>query len=276
LSITQLFHQEKDFPRIDLIALISLVTSLSKEQILMEPDRALTDEEWASMQTLLEERRRCKPIAYITHEKEFFSERFYVDERVLIPRPETETLVEEAIKFMQERKEPVRVLDMGTGSGIIGIMCARNGANHVLCIDKSPAALDVARRNGAALHMEERPALLCSDLFASVKKAPLFDLVCANLPYISEEEWQDLMDDVRLFEPEEALLGGQKGIEVYERFIADLRGRLSPGAAVLCEIGSSSQADMLCGMMKTIGFETAIKKDLSGQQRVVKALWINS
>ena len=159
------------------------------------------------------ERLRGKTPRYLTHRKEFFSETFYVDERVLIPRPETELLVEEALSIMGRSGGATRVLDMGAGSGIIGILLAKKGARRVLSVDVSAGALEVAKANAQALSVAGRIDFAASDLFSSVKEDAIFDLVCANLPYVGFVEWDGLEADVRCFEPKEALLGGTAGFE---------------------------------------------------------------
>ena len=123
-----------------------------------------------------------------------------MDERVLIPRPETELLVEEAMKIMRSKGRP-HVLDMGTGSGVIGILLAKNGAGSVLCVDISPGALAVARKNARAFGLRTRIDFVASDLFSAIKKGRSFDLICANLPYVALHEWEGLMTEVREFEP---------------------------------------------------------------------------
>jgi release factor glutamine methyltransferase len=276
LYVGQLFLEEKTITKIELASIVSHVLMVSKERLLIEADRQFDQKEWSRVQGLIQERRKGKPLAYLTNQREFFSEIFYVDDRVLIPRPETELLVEEALALIKDGMNRARVLDMGTGSGILGIMLAKGGAEYVLCLDVSPGAIAVARVNGRRLGVEGQLDFLVTDLFSALgKDTPSFDIICANLPYVSPEEYDELMDDVRCFEPQEALLGGVGGMELYARFARDAVAHLSPGGSILCEIGGSDQAEVLGKLLKNAGLRVMVLNDLAGRQRVVKGVWTN-
>ncbi len=274
MLIKELFLSRKEISRIDLVAIISHVLSVPGERVLMEPERNLDASAATTIERLIGQRRAGRPLAYLTNRREFFSESFYVDERVLIPRPETELLVEEALKIVRSHGPGARVLDMGTGSGIIGALLAKGGAGRVLCVDISPCALSVARKNAGSLGVGGRIDFLASDLFSGLaRKEAIFDLICANLPYVGDEEWDGLMTDVRGFEPRLALVGGRKGTELYERFIEQVVPYLAPGGHVLCEIGGAGQAPLMERYLRAKGFDVAILHDLAGQQRVMKGSW---
>ncbi len=270
MRIGQLLLSEKNVSRVDLIGIVSHVLSLSRERILMEPERVLDEAEQGKIGHAVGERRKGKPLAYLTNEREFFSEPFYVDESVLIPRPETELLVEEAIRIIRTKDCPV-VLDMGTGSGVIGINLLKNGAGSVLCTDISPDALAVARKNAHALGLATGIAFVASDLFSALKKGRSFDLICANLPYVALHEWEGLMPEVREFEPKGALVGGMKGTELYEKYLGEIGDYLKDTGVLLCEIGSEGQAAPLGAVLKKSGFEVTVLHDLAGRERVIKA-----
>jgi len=277
LHLRRLFLENKSLPRLDLAGIASFVLKVPEERLFLEPERSLDDEEWRRVQELIDERSKGCPLAYITNRKEFFSEEFYVDERVLIPRPETELLVEEGLSFIKERGGPVRVLDVGCGSGIIGIMLAKGGADSVLSVDRSAGAVSVARTNSRMLKVEDRVSFVVSDLLSAIAEGvPAFDLVCANLPYVTNAEYQELMDDVRCFEPREALVGGTDGMDLYRRLIRDLDGRVAADGVILCEIGGAAQADALCVLTQDAGFAVTVKNDLAGRQRMVKGSWTSS
>jgi release factor glutamine methyltransferase len=277
LYVRQLFLEEKTLPRIDLVNLVSHTLGVSKERLLMEPQRQLTEAERSRVQELIEERQKGKPLAYLTHQREFFSNTFYIDDRVLIPRPETELLVEEALSLMETMENPARVLDMGTGSGIIGIMLAKGGAEDVLCVDLSPGAIAVAQKNSRILGVEEQLTFLVSDLFSAMKTGGhSFDLICANLPYVSSDQYEKLADEVRCFEPRAALFGGADGMEPYGKFVRDLGGYLRPGGFLLCEIDGAEQSRMLGDLLERAGLDVTIRKDLTDRQRVVKGAWTSS
>ncbi len=275
MYIRELFRDEKELSRIDVLSIVSHVLSLSKERVLMEPERSLDHDEGERIGELIRQRREGKPLAYLTRQREFFSESFYVDERVLIPRPETESLVEEALLFMRDLGRPARVLDMGCGSGIIGILLAKGGAQQAVCADISIDALSVARRNALDLDMEERMIFLTSDLFSSMRRDADFDIICANLPYVGRDEWEALMPDVRCYEPMGALLGGETGLELYVRFAAEAVSHLRSGGALFCEVAGEAQAASVGALLTKAGLAVTVVKDLAGCQRVVRGVWTN-
>jgi release factor glutamine methyltransferase len=273
--VGQLFREEKELSRIDLTSIVCHVLSVTIEQLLIRPERELSSAQWYDIVNLIQERRLGKPIAYITHHKEFFSHNFYVDECVLIPRPETEILVEEALAFLSGETSTMRILDMGSGSGIIGLSLAKAGANHVFCVDISPESIEVARKNARLLDVENKVVFHVSNLFSSVRTSEPFDLICANLPYVATDEYNVLMDDVRKYEPKRALVGGEDGMELYRQFTEQITSYLASHGVVLCEIGSSIQAEILAGLFIDKGLKTDIKCDIEGRQRVVKGKWTN-
>ena len=276
MRIGQILLSEKGLSRTDLVSIISHVLSVPRERIFMEPSMDLGEAERRRIEDLAGQRRMGRPLAYLLNRKEFFSESFYVDESVLIPRPETEILVEEALRIVKHKGRPTCVLDMGTGSGAIGLMLAKRGAGCVVCVDISPAALLVARKNATSLGLREEIEFVASDLFSGLAVERRFDLICANLPYVTEHEWKGLMQDVRDFEPRKALVGGATGMELYERYAHEAPAFLASGGTLLCEIGGESQAGALAALFGKGGLNVAIKKDLSGSERVVKASWTSS
>jgi len=275
LRIRDIVVREKDVTMLDLVNIIAHALSIRKEEVFAGYEREVCTEKASRIERLLKSRREGTPLAYILKEKEFFSETFFVDERVLIPRPETEALVEEALKIIGTSKDPLLLLDMGTGSGTIGLTIAKKTRHNVICVDISPDALCVAKKNALLLAVSDRTSLVCSDLFSAIQKSAKFDLIFANLPYIPYEEWNDLMCDVRDFEPEIALNGGEGGVEIYKRFIDALPHYLKRNGHVLCEIGSAAQAVNIQKVLRHSGFEAEIKLDLSGKERVITGSWIN-
>lgn len=275
MRVRELLSREKDIGRTDLVAITAFVLGITSELIYMDPGRELTDAALRRIDRHIAERKKGRPLSYITRTREFFSEEFFVDERVLVPRPETELLVEEALRIMAERPghtSSLRILDMGTGSGIIGITLARHGATAVTCVDISGDALLVARDNAARLGVQDRIACVRSDLFAGIKPGARFDIIVANLPYVSASEWQELMTDVKL-EPKSALLGGTLGTEIYERFVTDLPRRLGEDGFVLCELGGTTQIKAVGGLMEGHGLRVHSKKDLAGKDRILIGSW---
>jgi release factor glutamine methyltransferase len=265
--------EERSVPGLDVINIVSFALCISKEELLSNQERGIGDKEKVHIERLLKERRGGKPLAYITKSREFFSEKIFVDERVLIPRPETELLVEEAIKILEDNQNISRIVDVGTGSGAIGIIVAKRTLREVVCVDVSIDALFVARRNAQAMQALKEVKLVCSDLFCSINRKKRFDMVLANLPYVASEEWDDVMIDVKNFEPREALYGGKGGVEIYRRFVNELPNYLEKDGYTLCEVGGDTQAEKIMDMLESAGIHTISKRDLSGNKRVIIGSW---
>jgi release factor glutamine methyltransferase len=258
----------------DILPILSFALSMKKEKVLINLDKEIGEDDARFVETIMGEREKGKPLAYITGEKEFFSRSFFVDGRVLIPRPETELLVEEALAILGRRKDIRSVMDVGTGSGVIGNTIARLSSRRVLCVDISRDALAVAQKNSLAPEVSERLTFLCSDLMTGIKKGRKFDMIVANLPYVSEYEWDDVMTGVKDYEPELALLGGPDGLDIYRRFVRLLPDHLSERGCVLVEIGDGQGKKML-NMLESRGFRAALKRDLAQKERVVIGSWTN-
>jgi len=220
---------------------------------------------------LLGERARRIPLAYITGEREFWSLRLRVDRRVLVPRPETETLVEAAL----ERLGPgARVADVGTGSGAIVIALARElGAGAFFGTDRSAAAIEVARANAAANGLAGRIEFFEGDLLDPLRGLPgLLDALVSNPPYIPTAEIDGLQVEVRDFEPRAALDGGSDGLSLIARIIAGAPPLLRRGGWLLLEVGAG-QADAVRGLLLRSGRfdDISTRRDLAGIERVVAA-----
>ena len=268
MRIRQIITGKKGLSRTDVVAAVCFACNLTKEQVFCHMDREIGDENLRVVRRILDERIAGRPLAYITGTREFFSETFRVNEAVLIPRPETEVLVEEALALIGNRKD-LAVLDMGTGSGAIGIIVAKRTANRVVCVDISGAALAVARENARRIGVEERTRFVCGDLFGAFRENARFDIILSNPPYVAGDEWDDLMVDVRDFEPRCALFGGNGGLEIYRRLAPELPGRLAPGGQVLLEVGSAHQAAIVGAMIEGAGLKASVRKDYSGRERVL-------
>jgi release factor glutamine methyltransferase len=273
VRVRDILRSERDVETIDLLGLLSSVLSLTTERLLIEPEQELQSHEEDHLRLLLKQRRKGRPMAYITGRKEFFSQSFVVDPRVLIPRPETELLVEEALRIISSAPEkPWRIADMGTGSGAVGITLARELGYPVTCLDISEDALRVAKMNAERLAPAQWIHLVCSDLFSGVGSGVQFDLITANLPYVAMDEWQSLMRDVRRFEPKLALMGGEDGLEIYRRLVLEVGEHLSGEGHILCEIGGAKQARVLSALLAQMGLSVQTITDLAGRDRVVVGL----
>ena len=199
---------------------------------------------------LIERRARREPAAYIRGRQEFWSRDFEVTPEVLIPRPETELIVEELLNLLPVDAPalPRRVADIGTGSGCIAVSVAAERANvHLVATDISRSALDVARRNAAAVGVAPRIEFIeCA--YLSGTTGP-FDFILSNPPYISEPEYEELAPEVREYEPETALLAGEDGLRDIRQIVDVAAQRLKPGGTLFMEIGHT-QADALAELLK--------------------------
>ena len=216
-----------DAPMLDAQLLLSHVLNTSKAFLFTHFDQELTTAQLERFEALSERRRRHEPIAYILGQKEFFRRSFFVNPFVLIPRPETEGLVEAAIHAATEHD--VLFLDIGTGSGAIAVTLAAETGRPVIAIDQSPRALSVAAQNAKAHAVADAIQFLQGNLIEPVERQmvkPLHHVVlCANLPYLTTREWQQTTRDVKEYEPREALDGGVDGLELYHALLASLAVR---------------------------------------------------
>ncbi len=214
-----------------------------------------------------------EPVAYLVGHREFYSLRFEVDANVLIPRPETEHVVVEAIDCLKKIDIPhPQIADIGTGSGCIAITLAKQvpGA-RVVAADVSRAALEVARRNAGRHHVEDRIEFVESDLFASIPDRR-FQLIVSNPPYVGSAEQGTLDENVRKYEPGEALFAGPRGTEIIERLVKESADRLGPDGFLVFETSPIIMQDCVEFVRQSSAFaDEKIVKDLAGHERVVVA-----
>lgn len=217
----------------------------------------------APLETLLARRYAGEPLQYIRKRTEFYSREFYVDDRVLIPRPETELLVEAALERAPRNG---RVIDIGTGSGCIAITIERERPDlRVVSIDRSVDALTVAAINRARL--QSRVLLAASDLLSAIREP--FDVIVSNPPYVPLHEYEELAVEVRIHEPRIALTPGPSGMEIIERIFDEARTLLAPRGHLILEVGYG-QETTLRELARAKGFAVdAFLPDLAGIPRVV-------
>ena len=198
---------------------------------------------------LLGRRAAGEPLQYITGRQEFFGLEFEVTPDVLIPRPETELIVEETLRLARGVGRPPLVIDVGTGSGCIAIAIARElpGA-RVIATDVSPAALRVARRNAARHSLTGRVSFVAADLLGALRPEPIADFIVSNPPYVAGRELPALQREVRDWEPEVALTDRGDGLTFYRRLLAAAPGCLRPGGFLLCEMGYT-QSDPIAALV---------------------------
>ena len=258
-------------PRLDAEVLLMRFLGMDRLQLSMQPERELSQEEAAGFARWVERRSLGEPVAYILGDKEFWSLRFEVSRKVLIPRPETECLVEEVLRIYRPPGEGLRVLDIGTGSGAIGVVLARElPAARVAATDISPGALAVARRNALFHGVADRMEFFQGDLFAALSGD--FDIICSNPPYIQEDVYDLLPAGIRNFEPPGALIAGPDGVAFHRKIIREGAHRLKAGGRIFLEIGEG-QRDRVATLFREAGVyeEIGFRKDYGGIDRVASA-----
>lgn len=271
-TIPHLKSHGSESPRLDAEILLAHARGCPRIQLYTNYDEPLTDAQRAVMRDLVKRRATAEPVAYLVGHREFFGLDFQVTKDVLIPRPDTETLIVEAIELLKPQTAP-RVLDVGTGSGCIAISLAVNCPNaEITAIDLSESALDIARQNAEKHEVSSRIRFLQGDLFAPLGADKPFDLIASNPPYIASAEIETLSADVRLHEPRSALDGGPDGLDVIRRLVAAAPQHLVPQGKLLIEI-SGEQADAVTQLLAANGHydDIAVLKDLAKQPRVVRA-----
>jgi release factor glutamine methyltransferase len=268
VKIRQVITGQTGLSMTDCIAALCHACNFTTEYIYANLDAELDDARLKVLERTFSERMSGRPLAYITGTREFFSETFAVNDNVLIPRPETEVLVEEALRLLRGRKRSA-ILDMGCGSGAIGTIVAKETGSRVVCVDISWKAVGTARENARSLGVGHLTEFVCSDLFEAFGPNIQFDMILANLPYVTSGELPYLMPDVRDFEPHLALDGGEDGLDVYRRLIAALPDRLNPSGDILLEIGSRGQAHEVGRLLEEAGLRTRIIHDYAKKERVV-------
>jgi release factor glutamine methyltransferase len=259
-------------PRLDAELLLCRALGTTRIQLIVEAKRPLAEGELSAMRELVKRRRAREPIAYILGEREFYGRTFRVDRRVLVPRPDTETLVSVALARTRAVSMSTRVLDLCTGSGCVAITIARERpTSSVFAADVSADALAVARDNALRLGAYN-VAFRQGDLFAAVEKERRFDLVTANPPYIPSAEIASLMLDVRDHEPRLALEGGADGLALVRRIVADAPAHLAPGGVLALEVGAG-QAPAVAAMLAQTGLaHVEIERDYARIERVVSGV----
>lgn len=237
-AVRTLPRSNNDSPRLDAEWLLGHVVGLTRAQLHAHPGRKLNAAEWSTYRQLIERRRQHEPVAYIVGHKEFYGLDFRVDRRVLIPRPETELLVEKGLEKGRSASHPLAIADVGTGCGAIAISLAMHLPQAIIyALDASPQALEVAALNCRRHGVEGRVHLLHGDLLSPLPEP--VDLVVANLPYVSRAEWEQLPPNITAYEPRLALDGGLDGLEAICRLLAQAWPYLKPQATILLEIGAT-------------------------------------
>jgi release factor glutamine methyltransferase len=253
-----------DNPRLEARLLLAHALALTPTALLAELRAPL---DTAAYQTLLARRVAHEPLAYITGHREFWSLDLAVSPATLIPRPETETLIEAAIDAFPDRARVQRILDLGTGTGALLLAALREfPAATGVGTDRNPDACLLARRNAAMLGMTDRACFLCADW--AVPLAGRFDLALCNPPYIPTPDLADLMPEVARYEPVAALDGGTDGLDSYRRVLPEFPRLLSEQGLGVLELGTG-QMQAVSILASGLGLSTCMRADLAGVARAL-------
>jgi release factor glutamine methyltransferase len=258
--------------RLDAEVLLSFCLGCDRLEFYKNPVMTISETQLTAFRNIIARRLQWEPVAYITGRKEFWSFTLEVNSSVLIPRPDTEIIIEEALDVYRNFTSlPVRILDIGTGSGAIAIALAKEipGAK-VVATDISIAALNLAQKNAATLGLKEKIDFRQGNLFQPVDG--FFNIIVSNPPYIAANDYEELPACVKAFEPREALFAGESGLEFYEKLIYQADGYLQKNGWLLLEIGAKQEAGIR-GIIEGSGFYDRIemRKDYAGLPRVIKA-----
>ncbi len=263
-----------DTARLDAELMLAYLLKTDRTRLYMNFDQPLNKDELTNFKKLLERRAKHEPLQYITGHQEFWSLPFKVSPNVLIPRPETELLIEEGLKEMQKnfpKDNQIKILDVGTGSGAIAAALASEIKGAVVTgVDISHEAANIARENMEANGLSSSVSILEGDLFKPVGDKS-FHLIVSNPPYIPHGDMDSLQPEVAEFEPLSALEGGDDGLDYYRRIIPESPKHLTPGGWLMLEHGKGQSGDIISIFKETAAF-TDIESinDLAGIDRVVK------
>ena len=278
VSIEFLTRRGIDEARLTVELLLAFALNCPRLQLYTRHDLPLSEDELNRFRSLVKRRLANEPVQYITGEAHFMGMQFAVDQRVLIPRPETETLVEQLIVWSKDQNvgHPLRLLDVGTGSGNIAVACAKFvPALHVVATDVNPVALDVARQNAEQHGVTDKIECVEWDMMRD-PPAPWrssFNAVVSNPPYIPLAEWESLEPLIRDFEPQRALTDGGDGLTFHRRLASIALGLLDGRGPLLLEV-ADGQANEVRRIMKELGADpVTVIEDLSRVPRVVSGIF---
>ncbi|MCP4258827.1 MAG: peptide chain release factor N(5)-glutamine methyltransferase [Planctomycetes bacterium] len=269
-------------PRLSAELLLSYVVGLKRIELYTQFDRSVPPEQLEQLRELVKRAGQNEPIAYLVGRTEFYSLQINVTPDCMVPRPETELLVERAIEFLRERQNGTQfVCDLCTGSGCIAVAIAKNFSDaRIIATDICDAALAVAAENIKKHHLGDQITLLCGDLFDPVISGldvNEFDLIASNPPYVSTTEYEKLDKNVKDYEPKKALFAGVDGLDIYNRIIEKAGRFLKPDGLLMLEIGYAQGPAVKELLEKTGDYsEIKIEKDFHKNDRIVSASKIST
>ena len=267
-GMIMLKNNKVESPKLKARLLLQYVLKKSSQYLIVYDNEEITKKEQWEYFINIEKLSQGIPLQHITHSQEFMKMDFYVNEKVLIPRPDTEILVEEVIKIASKMQNPV-ILDLCTGSGAIGISIAKYVKDaKIYATDISEEALEIARRNAQNLGVTEKIKFIKSNLFDKIKKIK-FDIIVSNPPYIKKEDIHYLSEEVQK-EPELALNGGDDGLDFYRKIVNQSIEYLKLGSYLCMEIGYDQKIDVIDIIEQENKYvDTYSKKDLYGNDRII-------
>ena len=271
-SVQTLRHAKIDEARLDARLIVAYGLNMTSQQVFGYPERQLKDGDLEGVRKLVARRSQHEPVALIIGEKEFWSLLFKVTAATLIPRPDSETLIEAVLAAQPDKKWPTRILDLGTGSGCLLLALLHEYENSTgVGIDLSEDALKVARFNGENLGLGGRADFIQADWNNWVPSLAEFDIIISNPPYVAENDRGTLLADVVDYEPDRALFAGQDGLREYKTIISLLAESTNVTGNVFFEVGIN-QADVVAKMLKKAGLvDIFIHLDIAGIGRCVAA-----
>ncbi len=275
-------NRGSESPRLDAEVLLAHARDCTRIELYTAFAEVPSEEQRVAFREMVRRRGEGTPVAQLVGYREFYSMRFRIDENVLIPRPETEHLVVEAIDAAKAMKtknaklkdRPIRIADIGTGSGAIAVALAKHIAGcEITAVDQSDAALKIAQWNAEKLGVKDSITFLHSDLLCDVLAPATFDIICSNPPYVSESEYEQLPSSVRDYEPREALVAGIDGLDVIKRILETVPKRLESDGRLLIEI-SPMIADLCEELVEGIENLNDLRfvKDFSHHRRVLSVV----
>lgn len=273
LGLQQLQQSSADIalPHLEAQLLLSLVLQKPKEYLIAYGEEVLNDAQRQQYFDYIGQRAKGRPMAYLLGYKEFMGLNFFVDESVLIPRDDTEVLVNYVLKHIAALPS-ASVLNLGTGSGCIETILAKNNPDvQIISVDINKKALTLAKKNLQLHGVEDRVTLLVSDLFSALPSIEPFDVICSNPPYISAKDMRRLSTDVLCYEPLNALYGGQDGLHFYRRIAAEAQFYLHDGGLLVLEVGSNQSLPVIELLQKYGWLAIETNQDLQGHIRIVSA-----
>lgn len=270
LTRTERWFRERGIPspRLESELILAHVLGMKRLELYLAHDRPLSEDELGALRALVARRGKREPLAWILGTAGFHAIDLHIVPGVLVPRPDTETLVDAALEWFTDTEEPIYVADVGSGSGAIGLAVATARPSvRVYAIDRAPEALDCTRRNVTALGLEQRVAVLRGDLLAPIPAERPVDWVLSNPPYIPSRQLRTLQPEVSKWEPRLALDGGHDGLDVYRTLVPAAARRARQG--VLVEVGAG-QAPQVSDLFRRAGLQDITTwRDLAGISRVV-------